>query len=557
MFDDRTKFQRSSSPYDSRKETSVPSRELARALPLLVLLIVVPLGSAHAQCILANPSFEITGSGGQVFRGWQQFGVVGSTSLSTHGSAAALVSGPDLGGWDVSAFWQAQDSYPGEQWEVTGKVAHSSAHPLTGDCRAIVNIEWHDSGGMMSYESHDVALPSTPTDEYQSFSVTSGPAPSGTVAIHVLFAVLEGPTDPPPDVYYDQVTVLSQSYPTIEDMQWNDFPGGRTLSFSGRTWRVKGPGYYGPGPNSFSDSASSVWVDGDDRLHMTVRKVGSTWYSTEVALTETLGYGDYLFTTEGRLDTIDPTTVLGLFTWQYGPCYDESYLWWNPYNEFDIEFSRWGDPGRDIAQFVAQPADWYGNVDRFDATFSEGEITTHAFRWLPDRVECRSWRGGPTDEAPENLIHSWTYTGPHIPRPEIPRVHINMWRCCGEPTTNQEAILDAFHYFPAGASGVDGELAAGGLAEPAASLSAARPNPFNPTTTIAYSLREGGTTELAIFNVAGRRVRTLVEGFVSAGDHEVRWDGLDDRGAAVASGVYFSRLRAGDALETRRMVLVK
>ncbi len=527
-------------------------------IPLLAVLAAMHAAEAPAQCILANPSFEIGASGSNVFGGWGQFGDVGSVSFATHGSAAARVSGPDWGGWDVSAFWQQQDSYQGEQWEVTGKVAHSSANPLTGDCRAIVNIEWWDAGGMMSYESHDVALPSTPTDEYQSFSVLSDPAPSGTVAMRALFAVLQSPSDPPPDVYYDQTTVLSQSYPTIEDMQWNDFPGGRALSFSGRTWRVKGPGYYGPGPNLFSDSESSVWVDGDDRLHLTIRNVGGSWYSTEVALTETLGYGDYIFTTVGRVDDIDPAAVFGLFLWQYGPCWDESYLWWNPYNEFDIEFSRWGNPASsNNAQFVAQPWDWYGNVSRFDVSFGAEELSSHALRWLPDRVVCRSWRGGPQDESPGNMIHTWTYTGPHIPRPEIPRVHVNLWRCCDQPSSNLEVVLDAFTFFPADPTGVSDAPEGDDSSARPARLLAARPNPFNPVTTIGYSLRNEGPTEMAVFNVAGRRVRTLVDGFVPAGDHEVTWDGRDDRGARVPSGVYFYRLRAGDAVETRRMVLVK
>ncbi|MBN2564585.1 MAG: hypothetical protein JXB46_02625 [Candidatus Eisenbacteria bacterium] len=526
-------------------------------LPLLAVLIVLAPALAPAQCILVNPSFEITGSGGQVFGGWNQFGNVGATTDATHGSLAARVTGPDLGGWDVSGFWQPQECYPGERWQITGKVAHSGADPLTGDCRAIVNVEWWNSGSMISYESHDVALPSTPTDEYQSFTVVSDPAPSGTVAMRALFAVLQSPTDPPPVVYYDQTTVLSLSYPTIYDMQWNDFPGGRIVSFSGRNWRVKGPGYYGPGPNSFSDSASSVWVDGDDQLHMTTRNVGGTWYSTEVALTETLGYGDYIFTTKGRLDLLDPAAVFGLFLWQYGPCYDDSYLWWNPYNEFDIEFGRWGNPYREIAQFVAQPWDWYGNISRFDATFSDGEITSHAFRWLSDRVECRSWRGGPIDEAQENMIHSWTYTGPHIPRPEIPRVHINLWRCCGDPASNQEVVLNAFHYFPAEATGVDDPEEGEQLVDRPAHLLTARPNPFSPVTTIGYSMREDGAAEIAVFSVAGRRVRTLVNGPVPAGDHEAMWDGLDDHGTPVASGVYFYRLRVGDVVESRRMVLVR
>jgi hypothetical protein len=534
----------------------MPRNLVLKSLSFVVLVGLIMTAQAGAQCILANPSFEIGASGGQVFGGWSQFGNVGSTSFASHGSVAARVTGPDTGDWDVSAFWQQLDSSPGQQWRVTGKVAHPSANPLTGDCRAIVNIEWWDATSMMSYDSYDVALPSTPTDEYQSFEIVSDAAPSGTEAIHVLFAVLQSPDDPPPDVYYDQTTVFSATYPTMDDIQWNDFPGGRTLSFSGYTWRVKGPGYYGPGPNSFSDSPSSVWV-ADDQLHMTVRNVGGTWYSTEVTLTDTLGYGDYIFTTEGRLDDIDPTTVFGLFTWQYGPCYDDSYLWWNPYNEFDIEFSRWGNPYRDIGQFVAQPADWGGNINTFDATFSDGEITSHAFRWLPDRVECRSWRGGPADESPENMIHSWTYTGPHIPRPEIPRVHVNLWRCCGEPASNQEVVLDAFTYFPAGGTGVDEVVDQGDATEKTARLLPARPNPFNPVTTIGYSLNDDGFAEISVFDLAGHRVRTIVSGFVPAGDHEAVWDGRDDRGDRVASGVYFYRLRVGDELDTRRMVLVK
>jgi hypothetical protein len=535
----------------------MPRVALCAAFQIVALLSLMPARPAQAQCILANPSFEIAGSGGHTFGGWEQFGSVGSVSFASHGSVAARVSGPNLGGWDVSGVWQPQECVPGERWEITGKVAHPSAHPLTASSRAIVNVEWHGASGMISYESYDVALPSTPTDEYRSFTLMSGAAPSGTVAMHALFAVLQGPGDPRPDVYYDQTTVLSRSYPTLEDLQWNDFPGGRTLQFSGRTWRVKGPGYYGPGPNSFSDSPSSVWVDAGERLHMTIRNVGGTWYSTEVALAETLGYGDYIFTTVGRIDLLDVNAVLGMFIWQYGPCYDDGYLWWNPYNEFDIEFSRWGVPLNPNAQFVAQPWDWGGNVSRFNATFAEGEVSSHAFRWLTDRVECRSWRGGPFDEAPESMIYTWTYTGRHIPRPEIPRVHINLWRCCGTPSSNQEVVLGAFNFFPADETGVGEPPETAGHTGHTARLLAARPNPFNPATTIGYSLEGGGPTELTVFSLDGRRVRTLVDGFVPAGDHEVTWDGLDDRGTRVASGVYFCRLSTGNAFETRRMVLLK
>ncbi len=530
-----------------------------RAIVLLVLLVGLTLTTqASSQCILTNPSFEIGGSGGDVFGGWNQFGIVGSTTEATHGSLAARVTGPNWGGWDVSGFWQRLDSVPGEQWEVTVQVAHSPTNPLTGSSKAIVNIEWHDSADdMISYESHDAATASTPTGAYQEFAVTSGAAPSGTAAAHILFAVLQSPDDPPPNVHYDQATFYSLNYPTMDDMQWNDFPGGTTLDFGGRTWRVKGPGYYGPGPNSFNNSSSSVWVDAEDQLHLTVKYVSGTWYSTEVALEEPLGYGDYIFTTRGRLDLLDPNVVFGLFTWQYGPCWDESYLWWGPYNEFDIEFSRWGNPGSDLAQFVAQPWDWPGNISRFDPTFSEDEITSHALRWLPDRVECRSWRGGPSDEAPENMIHAWTYSGPHVPRPEQPRVHLNLWQCCGPPASSQEVVLNAFTFFPEGGTGVEDVADDSGTYIPSARLFAARPNPFNPGTSIGYSLDRDSVVELAVYDVSGRLVRTLVSEQVPAGEHVIAWDGRDDRGNTVASGVYLYKLSTGNAFETRRMVLVK
>jgi hypothetical protein len=504
-----------------------------------------------SQCLLANPSFEIAGSGGSVFAGWNQFGPCGSSTTVVHGSVAARVSGPNLGGWDVAGYWQAFDCAPGERWEATVHAWHSSIRPLSGQSRAILNIEWRDAGGnLISYESHTVADVSTPVDDVQDFSVSSGPAPGATVKARLLLAVLQGPGDPVPDVFYDEATF--DKLGTLDALQWNDFPSGRTVSFSGRTWRVKGTGYYGPGPNLFDSSASAVWVDANG-LHMTIRKVGSSWYSTEVALQDALGYGDYIFTTVGRLDALDPNVVLGLFLWQYGRCYDSAYLWWNPYNEIDVEFSRWGNPSNNIGQFVAQPYDYPGNIHRFAATFSNGEITSHAFRWLADRVEYRSWRGGPADESTSVPIRAWTYTGPHIPRPEQPRVHINLWQATGVPAATQEVVLNAFTFVP--------YVVPTGVADspPSGSelLSNARPNPFNPSTTIGYRLMREGQTELVIYDVSGRRVRVLVSGVIPAGYREATWDGRDDHGRRVASGVYLYQLRFGNVLETKKMVLLK
>ena len=83
------------------------------------------------------------------------------------------------------------------------------------------------------------------------------------------------------------------------------------------------------------------------------------------------------------------------------------------------------------------------------------------------------------------------------------------------------------------------------------------PNPFNPETQIAYELFSSGAVTLDIYNVAGQRVRRLVHGTQSVGTHSAHWDGRDDVGHAVTSGVYFYRLTHATRQETRRMVLVK
>ncbi|RMF58143.1 MAG: T9SS C-terminal target domain-containing protein [Calditrichaeota bacterium] len=89
------------------------------------------------------------------------------------------------------------------------------------------------------------------------------------------------------------------------------------------------------------------------------------------------------------------------------------------------------------------------------------------------------------------------------------------------------------------------------------------PNPFNPSTTISFALPHVSPTgrariTLHIFDVNGRRVRTLAEGEFAAGNHRVVWDGRDDNGVPVASGVYFYRLTTGSGfVTTRKMVLLR
>jgi len=99
-----------------------------------------------------------------------------------------------------------------------------------------------------------------------------------------------------------------------------------------------------------------------------------------------------------------------------------------------------------------------------------------------------------------------------------------------------------------------------GMALPSGyALSQNYPNPFNSSTSICFTLPTNADVELSIFNLAGQQVATLVEGVREAGTYTVRWDGRDDEGRELASGVYLYRLRAGDGKQvtTRKLLLIR
>jgi hypothetical protein len=83
------------------------------------------------------------------------------------------------------------------------------------------------------------------------------------------------------------------------------------------------------------------------------------------------------------------------------------------------------------------------------------------------------------------------------------------------------------------------------------------PNPFNPETTIKFDLAESGQVELRIYNMVGQVVRTLVDENQAAGRYSIRWDGRDDRGLTVSSGIYFYSLRADKFRAVKKLMLLK
>ena len=83
------------------------------------------------------------------------------------------------------------------------------------------------------------------------------------------------------------------------------------------------------------------------------------------------------------------------------------------------------------------------------------------------------------------------------------------------------------------------------------------PNPFNPSTSIAYSIDLNSNVNVTVYSLLGEEIATLLAGDITPGTHEVRWNGVDNAGEAVASGVYIYRVEANNQALTGKMMLLK
>jgi flagellar hook assembly protein FlgD len=85
------------------------------------------------------------------------------------------------------------------------------------------------------------------------------------------------------------------------------------------------------------------------------------------------------------------------------------------------------------------------------------------------------------------------------------------------------------------------------------------PNPFNPETTIHFSVgsTSASPVNIIIYDIRGRQIRTLIDGIYSKGEHFAVWNGKDDNGQNVSSGIYLYKMQTGDFVQTKRMVIIK
>ncbi|MDZ7262773.1 MAG: T9SS type A sorting domain-containing protein, partial [candidate division KSB1 bacterium] len=83
------------------------------------------------------------------------------------------------------------------------------------------------------------------------------------------------------------------------------------------------------------------------------------------------------------------------------------------------------------------------------------------------------------------------------------------------------------------------------------------PNPFNPETNISFRMDRSSDATLVIYDVLGREIRTLINGHLPAGEYSIQWNGRDNGGNQVPSGLYFYRLMAGNQQAWRRMLRLR
>jgi hypothetical protein len=216
---------------------------------------------------------------------------------------------------------------------------------------------------------------------------------------------------------------------------------GQSVQFAGYTWLAKVASTpTGPGPNYFSDSPASVWVDDQGQLHLRLAPGDDgLWYAAEVVCTSTFGYGSYRFSVGSPVSGLDPNVVLGLFTWNDDPAQN--------HRELDIEFARFGDRADMPGRYTVQPYQQTGNTFGFAQPMVAQSL--HLFTWTAGAVafESQVVQGG----VPGGVIAQHTFTR-DIPSPGGEHVRMNLWLDQGSPPTDgqpAEVVLQGFSFSPA------------------------------------------------------------------------------------------------------------
>lgn len=194
-------------------------------------------------------------------------------------------------------------------------------------------------------------------------------------------------------------------------------PSDGTIHWKGQDW-ILHSGHSAPGNNYWDDTGNGVWVDDQNRLHLTIKNSDGVWKCTEVSSQRKYLYGTFTWTVASPVYTFDKNSVMGLFTYS-----DDN-------NELDIEATRWGDDNGDQLWYSVQPSFGEGY-----AVSSGSGRTKYRLDWQPDYVRFTSWASDGT------VIGDYTYTDVSgIPK-QPASVIMNLWLNYAPPSDGKDIEL--------------------------------------------------------------------------------------------------------------------
>lgn len=220
----------------------------------------------------------------------------------------------------------------------------------------------------------------------------------------------------------------------------------QVIKWAGHDWKVTHGGMAGVALGN----PANVNIDSNGYLHLQIVHRDGKWTAAEVFTTDNMGFGTYQWVVEGDVYNMDPTTVLGLFT--YGPTH---HIGVDAEDEIDIEFSQWNKTCHGCnADFTVYPST--GNrkpkgVSSWEDNFrvSGGNLTTARMEWRSDRVIFTLMNGVHPIGSVADVIKTETYSSQKTDIPQTPApVGINLWCFHGTPSKNQSAVIRDFQFVP-------------------------------------------------------------------------------------------------------------
>jgi len=172
---------------------------------------------------------------------------------------------------------------------------------------------------------------------------------------------------------------------------------------------------------------------------------------------------------------------------------------------------------------------------------------------MENAVVLREWNNTSSEYRFNNIPHTGTNVIIPLPAGIGVRYFAFYLQCDGGATGNYNDLMIDNVSISRSSESDDNVM----LASPQTVLKANYPNPFNPETTITYSLKEAGFVEIQIFNLKGQLVKSLVRDSKAAGEHRVIWNGKDEAGNLVGSGIYLCNLKSGAINLSRKMIMAK